>query len=546
MDAVTGHEERLRELIRAGAALGSELSLDELLQRIVETAATLTGARYAALGVIDPRGALLERFVTTGVDAATQAEIGDFPVGRGILGVLIGEAKPLRLSDLTQDPRSVGFPPGHPRMKTFLGVPIVLRGSAYGNLYLTEKGGGEDFTEEDEEVLMLLAAQAAVAIENTRLHDASRRWIGQLESLAEIGNALVGEMELPRLLQLVVARLREIVGARLAVIILPRAGRELSVEAADGEGADTALELSLNADSSKAGKVMARQRSERIDSLLDDPEYDQASVRLGALAALLVPLVVRDKAIGVLAVFDKTGRDGHFTDADLRLVETYADRAAVAIDLSRRVARESLQVIVRAQEDERKRLARELHDETGQALNAILLGLRSVRSAGDPAELERASEELRGLAVSALEDVRRLAFDLRPSALDDFGLAAALERLVERTRESSGVAVELETALTGRLDDEVETAVYRMVQEALTNVIKHAGAGRVSVVVSRRDSTLTVLVEDDGSGFDPGAVTEGRFGLVAMRERVALLGGRLEIGSGSGSGTTLRATIPLS
>ena len=195
--------ERLRILVDAGIALSSELSLDALLQRIVETAAELTGARYAALGVIDRSGQTLERFLTTGVDPETHAAIGDLPRGRGILGVLIREARTLRLHDLADDPRSVGFPRNHPPMKTFLGVPIVLRGVAYGNLYLTEKQGDVDFSDEDEEFTQLLAAQAAVAIENARLYESSLRWVRQLESINEIGNAMVSR-----------ARARAVAGAR--------------------------------------------------------------------------------------------------------------------------------------------------------------------------------------------------------------------------------------------------------------------------------------------------------------------------------------------
>src|ERR671925_2304473 len=201
--------DRMRALLDAGVALTSELSLDALLQRLVETAARLTEARYAAMGVIDPSGTELERFVTTGIDPETHAAIGDLPRGRGILGVLIREGQTLRLHDIADDPRSVGFPRHHPPMKTFLGVPIVLRGVAYGNLYLTEKEGGVDFSEEDEELTQLLAAQAAVAIENARLYESSTRWLRQLESLNEIGTALASELELEPLLALVARRLRE-------------------------------------------------------------------------------------------------------------------------------------------------------------------------------------------------------------------------------------------------------------------------------------------------------------------------------------------------
>ena len=189
-------QERTRALVEAGIALSSELSLDALLQKLVETAATLAGARYAALGVLDPSGTRLERFITTGIDDETRAEIGDLPSGRGILGVLIREARPLRLHDLGDDPRSVGFPPGHPPMRSFLGVPVALRGVQYGNLYLTEKADGADFTEDDEVAVEMLASQAAVAIENARLYESATRWSAQLESLNEVMNVLVTEFDL--------------------------------------------------------------------------------------------------------------------------------------------------------------------------------------------------------------------------------------------------------------------------------------------------------------------------------------------------------------
>ena len=189
-------ETRWRRLIDAGIAVTSELSLDGVLQRILDAAAELTAARYAALGVIDASGRSLERFLTTGIDAETHELIGDLPRGRGILGVLIRDAQPLRLHDLTTDPRSVGFPPHHPPMRTFLGVPILLRGVAYGNLYLTEKEDGEDFTAEDEELVTLLAAQAAVAIENARLYESATRVVAAARVAdTRSANALAGETE---------------------------------------------------------------------------------------------------------------------------------------------------------------------------------------------------------------------------------------------------------------------------------------------------------------------------------------------------------------
>lgn len=535
--------ERYRSLLDAMLAITSELSLEKLLQKIVEAAADLTEAKYVALGVIDERGESLEQFVTTGIDEATHAAIGDLPHGRGILGVLIHEARPLRLHDLGDDPRAVGFPPNHPPMTSFLGVPIVLRGVAYGNLYLTEKRGG-DFTDADQEIVTLLAAQVAVAIENARLYESATRWSEQLETLHEVVRSLVEETDLGALLNLVCNRLRRLTDGRIALIALVRPDGDLDVRAVDAEdaAAEHLLGTCLSAARSKSGRVLEDRRSARVDSLADDPDVDQREIaQIGARTGLFVPLVARGRAIGVVVVHDKRGDDARFSTDDQRLAEIFAARAAVAVDLSERVARDTLRRVLDAQELERRRLALELHDETGQALTSILLGLPSIRIA-DTDEAERA---VRDLVVNALQDVRGLAIELRPTALDDFGLVAALERLTATFTERSGIQAELEATPMGeRLPPDVETALYRLVQEALTNVVKHAGATRVSIVLTRRATGVGILVEDDGHGFDPESVRADSLGLVGMRERVALLGGTLAIETSPGSGTTVVGQIP--
>ena len=463
-------ETRLRALLETGVAITSELSLEAVLQRIVEAAADLTDARYAALGVIDRAGSGLERFLTTGIGPELRADIGEEPHGKGILGVLIRDAVPMRLHDLTEDPRSVGFPPNHPPMRTFLGVPIVLRGVSYGNLYLTEKAGGEDFTDDDQEIVTLLASQAAVAIENARLYEAAIGWSRQLESLNEVGNALATETELDRLLDLVTRRLRELLGARLVTVVLPAGPDRLRFAAVAGEGGDRLVGQTIARSASKSGRVLARGRSERVDSVLDDPDVDREATRLiGARSGLYVPLIVRGHAIGVLAAHDKVGDDARFSETDLRLAETFATRAALAVDLSERLARDALQRVVEAQE---------------------------------------------------------------------------LERLADSYAEQTGLTVEFEAALPeARLPAEVETALYRIVQECLTNVVKHARASRVSILVTRTDYAVKVVVEDDGTGFDRSVGRPDGFGLVGMRERLALLGGRLEVESGDG-GTAVAAEVP--
>ena len=530
-------DSRLRALVEAGIALTSQLSLTTLLQRLIETAAVLTDARYAALGVIDATGSQLEEFVTYGVDEETSEAIGAPPQGRGILGALLSAARPLRLPDLSADPRSVGMPPNHPPMRSFLGVPVMLRGVAFGNLYLTEKVGGQDFSAEDEELVGLLAAQAAIAIENARLYEAATRWSARLESLIEVGNALATETDRDRLLDLVVRRLRELLDARLVTVALPVANGELRFAAAAGTGADALVGQTLPRSESKG----ERRQSERVDSVLSDPEVNHEFLRkLGARSGLWVPLIAGDRPIGVLAAHDKLGAaNARFSDDDLRLAETFASRAAVAVDLSERVARDAFRRVVAAQELERRRLARELHDETGQALTSILLGLRALDDTLPNEDSRAAVAALRELAVSTLQGVRRLAVELRPKALDDFGLVPALERLIETWSATTGITVDFTARLAeAQLSSEAATALYRIVQESLTNIVKHAHARNVSVLLTRKNGTVVAVIEDDGCGFDPAAAFDG-FGIEGMRERVALLDGRLQIESAKDAGTTL-------
>jgi signal transduction histidine kinase len=281
--------------------------------------------------------------------------------------------------------------------------------------------------------------------------------------------------------------------------------------------------------------------------VVDDPEIDQAAAgRYGMKTGIWVPLVAAHRAIGVIACHDKEGLDPRFDDDDLRLAEAFAQRAAVAVERSERVQRDALRRVVDAQELERRRLARELHDETGQALTSMLLGLRAVEEAASSEERDHASAELRELVVTTLQDVRRLAVELRPRALDDFGLVAALQRLGETFSEQMGIEVDIESRLgEARLPPEIETALYRITQEAMTNIVKHARASRVSILLVRKQKSAAAVIEDDGVGFDPAVTRDGGIGLIGMRERVELLDGRLEVESSHGAGTTLVAEVPL-
>ena len=360
-----------------------------------------------------------------------------------------------------------------------------------------------------------------------------------------MGNALATEIELPRLLDLTARRLRDLIDARLIAIALPGSDGTLTIEAADGERAGEILGLQLERAGSKSGRVLERRRGERVDCLLEDPEVDYHIGRpIGARTGLYVPLIVRDRAIGVIVAHDRSGDDPRFTAEDQRLTETFASRAAVAVDQSLRVEGDALRRVVEAQELERRRFARELHDQTGQELISVLLGLKAVEDAVDPEARARALKAVREQVVETLHDVRRLAVELRPKALDDFGLIPALHRLTQTFVDQTGLKLDIEAQLgEKRLPSEIETALYRMVQEALTNISKHAGAQSASIVVWRAQGAITAVIEDDGRGFDPGAAGNG-VGLVGMRERLALVGGKLKIETRQGGGTTLVAVVP--
>ena len=538
----TSLEARLRSVIDVGVAITAELSLDDLLGRVAESASRLTGARFAALGVIDQRGSELERFITYGVDEETRRRIGELPRGRGILGALIRDSRPLRLEDLHSDPRSVGFPPGHPAMASFLGVPIFLRGVTYGNLYLSEKEDGTGFTEEDEQLIELLAAQAAVAIENARLYESSVRWMRQLESLAEVSKALSGEFEPRAVLELICVRLCELVDARLVYLTERLPDGSLEITTAAGERATALIGRRLDPARSKSAAVMQRRSGERVDAMLDDLEADRSLAReWGIRSAIFVPLMLQGEPIGVLVANDRLGPDSRFGEADYRLVQEFADRAAVALDLARRVQRDTVARILSAQEAERKRIARELHDETAQALTAILLGLKSFE-----VESPEATQQLAALVRDALASVRKLAVDLRPAVLDDFGLIPALERLRDdlQLRTATHISVTADGVST-RLDPDIETALYRVAQEAVANAIRHGDAQTIRIQLDQTPADLYLTVTDDGRGFDPDRVPAHHFGLIGMQERIALVHGHLTVDSTPGKGTTITVQVPL-
>jgi signal transduction histidine kinase len=549
-------DRELKRLLDVGRALVSNLDVESVLMQVLETARELTEAQYAALGILDERRHELERFLYLGIDEETRRLIGPLPRGRGVLGELIRDPRPLRLADVTGHKRSYGFPPGHPPMTTFLGVPIAVRGEAFGNLYLTDKAGGEEFTAADQELVIVLAEWAAIAIDNARLfQDVQRRRseleraVRGLEATATVARSVGFETDLDRVLELIVKRGRALVDARSLLILLEEPGGLRVVHAA-GERCQDTLGARLQAEGTLAGSVLTAGSAERVPSLADRPGHGLESITGQATSAVVAPLGFRGRARGVLVALDRDRGSPVFEADDEHLLASFAASAAIAIATAQSVEAERLRLSIQAAEEERKRWARELHDQTLQDLGAVKLLLESGRRADRPEANDNATGRVLEQLALTIAGLQNLITDLRPAALDELGIKPAVEALVARTATSSGLDVEARIDVAydsgrapNRLSGEIESTVYRLVQEALTNAVKHAGAERAWVEIVEDGRTVSVAVSDDGSGFDPEGA-DGGFGLVGMRERVELVDGRLLIDSVHGRGTVIRAELP--
>src|SRR4051794_17591500 len=377
-------QQRLWRLLELGRSLVSQHDVDAVLGSVLEAARELTGARYAAVGVLDANRVELERFLTVGIDPEERAVIGDLPRGRGILGLLIEDPRPLRLEDVGSHPRSYGFPLGHPPMSTFLGVPVVVRGEAWGNLYLTEKEGGAPFDEADEETIEVLADWAATAIDNARLYAAAQargdeleRAVRALETTTEIARAVGGETRLERVLELIVKRARALVEARSMLILLVR-GDELEVTAIAGQLERDLIGTRVPLAGSVSGSVIESKRPERLQDVRHRLRFTLAD-RVEAETGLFVPLVFHGRGVGVLAAFDRLRGGPQFSPEDERLTLAFAASAATAVATAQEVAAATLRRSLDAAEQERTRWAWELHDETLQDLAALKLGLAAAR-----------------------------------------------------------------------------------------------------------------------------------------------------------------------
>ena len=395
-------------------SLLAELDVDVVLDRVLQAARELTGARYAALGVLDESAIELGRFITVGIDEQTRAAIGDLPRGRGVLGELIENPTPLRLEDVGRHPRSYGFPAGHPSMETFLGVPIVIAGRPFGNLYLTEKEGGAQFTAEDEQAAVVLAEFAAVAVLNAQLYggakrqrDELKRTVATLEAMSQVTRAVGGQTDLAVVLEMVAKRGRALVCARVLVIELLDGLDELVIAAGAGEWPASMEGDRVSLADTVAETALRTLQTQPLEDELNRARFDQHGLgRLGVSAesGLAVPLVFNGRPYGVLMVIDRL-RDGPgFTTEDSRLLEAFASSAATAVATAKSVASERHQQRLAAAEAERGRWARELHDETLQRLAALQIALSSARRSGRP---ERPREGGRSRQRSAAERDRQ-------------------------------------------------------------------------------------------------------------------------------------------
>jgi signal transduction histidine kinase len=528
---------RAGKLIEAGLALASELSLPKVLQRIVDLATEVTGARYGALGVIGPDGWLVE-FVTTGITPAQRAAIGNLPRGHGILGVLIDDARPLRLPDLTAHPKSYGFPPNHPPMRSFLGVPVTARGEVFGNLYMTEKQGAPAFDQDDEQALLILAAQAGVAVENARLYAEAQRRQQDLEATSAIATALLagGEGDAPLAL---IARVARSLSGATAAAVVGHADPDgpLVVQAVDGPA------VAIRAGAPLADPVPA-VKAALASGRTQTTEDGAAGLFTGAGPILLVPLAAQGRTFGLLGLA-RSDSASVFDDETRKRLEVFAGQAALALEYAR-AQRELERLAVLG---DRERIARELHDGAIQALFAVGLDLQAGATLAADDRLRRRLRKAVEELDTVIRDLRNYIFELRPGLLGpDQRLDQALAELVAEVDRRSGVTLvtDIDGQAAARLEAHADD-VLQFVREALTNVARHAEAMtcRISLQLDDDGQTVMVEVDDDGRGFDPATPTGGQ-GLRNLHARGRALGGRTELSSTPGEGTTIRLTVPVS
>jgi len=539
LQAVLSTRDRVQALLEAVVAVGSQLDLETVLRRIVEAAVELVDARYGALGVIGDSGQLAE-FVPVGLDEDQIAAIDHWPEGRGLLGALITDPRPVRLADLSADPRSSGFPEGHPPMRSFLGVPVRIRGEVFGNLYLTEKQDGGQFDEEDETVVTALAAAAGVAIENARLYEEARRRQRWLQASDEVTRRLLSGADPGDVLDLVTQQVLEMSGADLAVLALPEGDHhQLVVRHAAGADAARARGLALP-DTSLSAEVLATGEPVTLAEFSRDNRVAQvARERMTLGPAVLFPLGGAGNVRGVLTVGRRPG-SMPLPHAAVEMVGSFAAQAGVALELAD-ARRDAEQVTVL---QDRERIARDLHDLVIQRLYATGMSLQGAMPLiHRPEVADRVSR-----AVDALDDtigdIRSAIFALQTR--HDIKQASLREQVLQIIDEMTGPlgfapSLSLTGDLSERVPDDIAGNMLGALRESLSNAARHAEASRIDVLVEV-GSEVVLVVRDNGIGLRD--VTR-RSGLANLAERAEQLGGTLKVGAADGSGTELHWQVPL-
>ena len=541
LDSAATYGRQVDALVEAGMLLASDLSLPRVLERLVALAAELTGARYGAVGVLGPDGAISE-FLTVGMSQEQRRAIGPPPSGRGVLGLLISDPRPLRLDRIEAHPESVGFPPNHPPMSTFLGAPVHSSGRVFGNIYLTDKEGGGSFDDEDERLLVTLAGQAGIAIANAKSFEELSQRERWLRALHQTTSAMLSGGSVEAVLDAIVRVAREMTDSMLSAIVRPGPGPSgrLVVTAFAGSGGHRLEHLELPSSGTAAHAVMRTGRPRVVEAGSSQAAWlARAGVAVGPM--MVVPLTVRQRVEGTILIA-RAPSARSFRDEELSLVDSFATQAALAIDYLR--IQEQLQRLAVLQE--RQRIARDIHDDPVQALIYLARKLEGLSHADPSVPTAAQVGELRSIAVAVSDGLRQLTEGLRSQTLEEHGLGPALVELGQRFQSRAGATVSVVVdESVGRIGEDLERDWLRVAQEALSNVERHAGAGRVGVRLDRRGARVRLAVWDDGVGYRTvyGRARREGLGILGMRERAQLLGGRIRLRSRPGRGALLIADV---
>jgi two-component system, NarL family, sensor histidine kinase DevS len=540
LQVVLATQERVRALLEAVVGVASDLELKTVLRRIVEAAVTLVDAQYGALGVIGDGGQLAE-FIPVGLDEAAIGRIDHWPEGKGLLGLLIRDPRPLRLADIGGHPQSSGFPAGHPHMRSFLGVPIRIRDEVYGNLYLAEKRDGAAFDEQDEVLVTVLSSAAGVAIQNARLYDESQRRQRWLRASSEVTRRLLAGVPVDEVLGFVTRQTLEITGADVVILAVPDDDLGyLTISHAAGSGAEVALGLRLPAEASISGEVLAGGQPVRVEDFRHNTRTAEAVRRtLDMGPAIVFPLGGPGNVRGVLTVGSHPGALP-LDRATAELVTTFAAQAGVVLELdAHRREAEDLAVL-----QDRDRIARDLHDQAIQRIYASGMRLQgAIPLIRPPAAQDRVSGVVDDLDT-AIDDIRHAIFTLHTRRTEETPslraqVAAVIEEMTGPTEVSA--TVRIDAGLDHLVPADVAEDMLRALREALSNAARHGRATAVEVAITL-GSDLSLLVRDNGIGMSD---TSRRSGLANLAYRAAQHGGTLTVGPGSSGGTVLRWQVPL-